>query len=137
MRRTAAALALALLLLSACAARTSFQGIPFSGGRDPALSALAARASGGDRHALLELGIRFEEGRGVPLDWDRAADLYGRAAASSGGTMMIYVPPTRPGGTGTVMPVNSGPVIPGLPEARDRLDSLRKRRETGQSPRRI
>lgn len=137
MRRAAAALSLALLLLAGCAARTSFQGNPFSGGRDPALSALASRAAGGDRHALLDLGIRFEEGRGVPLDWDRAADLYRSAAASSGGTMMIYVPPTRPGGTGSVMPVNSGPVIPGLPEARDRLDALRKRREAGETPRRI
>jgi hypothetical protein len=136
--RTAAILPLALLLLaSACGPRTSFQGIPFAGSADPALSALASRAAGGDRRALLELGIRFEEGRGVPMDWDRAAELYRRAAATTGGTTMVYVPPVRRGASGTVMPINTGPVVHGLPEARARLDALRKRRAAEGAPRRI
>ena len=138
MRRAAAALSLALLLISGCSSRTSFQGIEFAAGAaDPELSALAVRASSGDRHALLELGIRFEEGRGVPMDWRRAARLYRMAAATSGGTTMIYVPPTRRGGSGYVMPVNLGPEIRGLPEARTRLQALRKRRAAEGTPRRI
>jgi hypothetical protein len=134
----AAALPLAFLLLaSACAPRTSFQGISFAGSPDQELSGLAMRASSGDRHALLELGIRFEEGRGVPVDLRRAARLYRQAAATTGGTTMIYVPATRRGGSGYVMPVNLGPVVHGLPEARDRLRALRKRRAAEGTQRRI
>jgi hypothetical protein len=139
MRRAAAAvLSLGFLVLAGCAAPTSFQGIPFAAGAaDPELAGLAMRASSGDRHALLELGIRFEEGRGVPVDLRRAARLYRRAAATTGGSTMIYVPPTRRGGSGYVMPVNLGPVVPGLPEARERLQALRKRRAAKGDRRRI
>lgn len=133
-----AAAAAALLLLAGCAPATSYQGISLRAGEgDPAVRLLALRAASGDKWAQLELGIRFEEGRGVPLDWRRAARLYRMAAAQSGGTTMIYVPPVRRGGTGTVMPMSMGPVVPGLPEARARLEALRKRRASEGSPRRI
>jgi hypothetical protein len=129
---------LAFLLLSGCAPATSFQGISLTSRTvSPELRSLAQRAEAGDKTAQLELGIRFEEGRGVPLDWRRAERLYGMAASSSGGTMMIYVPPVRPGGAGSVMPVDTGPRVPGLAEARERLRALRGRRAVEGARRRI
>lgn len=139
MKHAAAALAAVMIfILSGCGPSTSYQGISLQGGgAAPEVQGLAARAASGDKQAQLELGMRFEAGHGVPLDWDRAERLYRMAAAQSGGTTMVYVPATRRGGTGYVMPVSSGPVVPGLPEARVRLEALRKRRETEGTPRRI
>lgn len=139
MKHAAIALAAAMtLFLSGCGPATSYQGISLQrGAAAPEVQALAVRAAGGDKQAQLDLGMRFEAGHGVPLDWERAERLYRTAAAQSGGTTMVYVPATRRGGTGTVMPVSSGPVVPGLPEARVRLEALRKRRETEGTPRRI
>jgi hypothetical protein len=134
----AAFAAAALSCAAGCAPATSFQGISLtSKSVSPELRNLAERAAGGDKRAQLELGIRFEEGRGVAPDWRRAERLYAMAAASSGGTMMIYVPPVRPGGSGSVMPVNTGPAVPGLAEARERLHALRRRRAAEGAPRRI
>ena len=128
----------ALLLLCACAPATSYQGISLlPGAADPAIQALASRAASGSKWAQLELGIRFEEGRGVPMDWRRDERLYAMAAADSGGTTMIYVPPVRRGGTGQVMPMSTGPFVPGLTEARVRLRALRQRRAVEGRPRRI
>jgi hypothetical protein len=128
----------AALLLTACGPATSYQGISLAaGGADPAIQSLASRAASGDKWAQLELGIRFEEGSGVPMDWRRAERLYAGAARATGGTIMVYVPPVRRGGSGSVMPVSTGPRMPGLPEARERLQALRKRRQVEGAPRRI
>lgn len=128
----------AFLLLAACAPATGYQGISFAAGAaDPTVQSLARRAAAGDKWAQLELGIRFEEGRGVPMDWRRAQRLYAAASRATGGTIMVYVPPVRPGGRGSVMPMSTGPRIGGLPEARERLEALRKRRQAEGSPRRI
>jgi hypothetical protein len=138
MRFAVAAILFAAAALGGCAApRTSFAGIPFAGDAayDDDVIVLARRASTGDRWALLELGIRYEEGKGVPVDLRRAANLYRRAAANSGGTTYVYVPPTRRGGSGYVTPINLGPVQRGLPEARDRLRALRERRRARESQR--
>jgi hypothetical protein len=130
--------AAALLFAVGCGARDCFQGISLApGAAHPDVQALARSAMGGSKSAQLELGIRFEDGRGVQMDWDRAERLYRMAAVSSGGTMMIYVPPVRPGGSGRVMPVSTGPSVSGLAEARQRLEALRKRRAAEGSPRRI
>jgi hypothetical protein len=130
-----AALALAL---AGCGAPSSFQGIGFAAGAaSTEIQTLAQRAAAGDKWAQLELGIRFEEGRGVPVSWDRAARLYRMAAETTGGTIMVYVPPVTPGRTGRVMPLSSGPRMVGLAQARDRLEALRKRRRAGAEPRRI
>jgi hypothetical protein len=132
------ALIAAALLVAACAPATRYQGVSLAaGGADPEIQSLASRAATGDKWAQLELGIRFEEGRGVPMDWRRAARLYRAASRTTGGTIMVYMPPVRRGGTGSVMPVSTGPRMPGLPEARARLDALRKRRQAEGSPRRI
>ena len=128
-RLRAAAAALLLLgvplLASGCAA-SAYAGIPFAAGAaDPELQWLAQRAQAGDKQAQLELGIRYEEGRGVPVDLARARRLYRLAAADSGGTMYVYSPPVGRHGRGGVIPIRSGPPQPGLVEARERLERLK------------
>ena len=85
---------------------------------------LALRAQAGDKQAQLELGIAFEEGRGVAKDIGKARTLYRLAAADSGGTLWVYSPPVGRETSGRVIPVNRGPVQAGLPEARMRLEAL-------------
>lgn len=126
--------ALSLCALSACASN-SYMGIPLAGAvatpEQAGLRSLAARAQAGDKHAQLELGIAFEEGWGVRRDWGKAERLYRLAAAQSGGTTWVYSPPVREGASGRVIPVNRGPVTPGLEEASQRLAALRERRVAG------
>jgi len=120
--------ALLLALLGGCS-RSSFAGISFAlGAAEPELQRLAQSAGSGDKAALLELGIRYEEGRGVAVDLPRAACLYAQAAASTGGTMWVYSPPVGGAKYGSVIPISSGPGISGLAEARDRLRALQDRR---------
>src|SRR3546814_3291135 len=89
-RRIAPVLALSLLA-SACAAPKSHYGISLAPGAAPAeVQDLARRAAAGDKHAQLDLGIRYEEGNGVPRDLKRARQLYRLAAPPSGGTMYVY-----------------------------------------------
>ena len=69
------ALLAAALLMGACASQ-QYMGVSMKpGGADPAVQALAARASAGDKQAQLDLGIRFEEGSGVARDLDTAKKL--------------------------------------------------------------
>ena len=95
------------------------------GGTDPAVQALAARASSGDKQAQLDLGIRFEEGAGVARDLAAAKKLYRQAASDSGGTMWVYTPPVGNGTSGRVVPVQSGIKQYGLAEAQRRLGALK------------
>lgn len=88
------------------------------------LKRLARMAQMGDKHAQLELGIRFEEGIGLPIDFERARKLYVRAASEGGGTLWVYSPPIGNGTSGRVIPIDRGPRIAGLTEARDRLLGL-------------
>lgn len=80
---------------------------------------VACWAATGDRAVMLELAKRLETGDGVPLDAERAEDLYEQAAAFVSGTTYIYSPPVGKS-PGMVMPVRIGPDIPGLPEAQFR-----------------
>jgi hypothetical protein len=109
-------------LLSSCAAPSSYMGIGFApGAASPELQALAQRARAGDKQAQLDLGIAFEEGRGVGVDLLRARKLYAQAAATTGGTTYIYAPASKKGGRGSVTPINLGPRAEGLQEAKERL----------------
>jgi hypothetical protein len=85
---------------------------------------LARRAQAGDKHAQLELGIRYEEGRGVERDLGRARKFYRAAASDSGGTKWIYSPSVGNGSKGRVIPVHTGPAQAGLTEAKVRLERL-------------
>ena len=111
-----------LLLLSlavgACSGR--YMGLDASSlDRETAL--LAQRAQLGDKHAQFELGQRFAAGEGVPKDCDKAIELTRRAASATGGTLWIYSPPVTKGGRGQVIPVDRGPVQPGLAAAAEAL----------------
>jgi hypothetical protein len=103
-----AAFAAALLIafsggLSACTA-SSYAGIPLTvGAADPDLQSLARRARAGDHGAQLELGSRYEDGRGVVPDRARAATLYRRAAAGTTGVQQVYLPPVGKHGQGRVV----------------------------------
>jgi hypothetical protein len=130
LRTASGALALAALAACATGGGERYQGIPLAGSAaDPELSVLARRASDGDKHAQLALGIRFETGDGVPVDLRRAERLYALAADTSGETRDMYIPPVRPGSTGRVIPHWQRPPRAGLPAAQARLDALRRRRE--------
>ncbi len=125
--RAIAPVAALALLASACAAPSQHYGIALAPGAAlPELQNLARRAAAGDKHAQLDLGIRYEEGNGVPRDLKRAKQLYRLAATPSGGTMYVYTPPVRKGGKGMVTPMNMGPRIEGLEEAKRRLQSMGK-----------
>ncbi len=115
------------LLAGGCASH-AYAGVPFApGASDPELQTLARRAQSGDKRAQLELGIRYEEGRGVRADRQRAERLYRLAATDSGGPIAIYSPPVGPHGEGEVVTVERGSLERGLPEAEARLARLRAR----------
>ena len=87
------------------------------------LVALARLAESGNKFAQLELGIRFEEGRGLPVDVERARRLYELAATDSQGVMPIYQAGVGES-PGSTLTVPRGPIDEGLAEARDRLEAL-------------
>lgn len=74
----------------------------------------------GNSFAQLELGKRYEYGRGVELDLRKAAELYRSAAISSNGRFTTYSPPATLGGVGQVTTFKGAPRV-GLPEAVYRL----------------
>jgi hypothetical protein len=86
------------------------------------LQALAQRAHAGDKQAQLDLGIAYEEARGVGVDRRKARSLYRLASADTGGTTWVYVPST--GEAGRVTPVNLGVRQSGLREAKERFIKL-------------
>lgn len=119
--------ALAMFALSACVS-SEYMGISLrSGAAESELQALARRARAGDKQAQFELGIRYEEGRGVPIDIRRAKKLYTLAASDSGGTIWVYVPSPGNGAPSRVIPVNKGLRQTGLEEAKSRLQGNPRR----------
>lgn len=90
------------------------------------LVALARRAHSGDKRAQLELGRRFEEGRDVEQDLNRALKLYRMAAADTQGTRIAFVRGVG-GAADSVQAVPGGPTTPGLAEAKERLAALKDR----------
>ena len=129
--------ALAAILLVGCgvgATACASGSVPIpsaSSFADPELRMLVRRARWGDKAAQLELGMRFEEGRGVTRNLDLAERLYARAAAASGGSILIYSP--RVGhAPPQLIKLKAGPRIPGSIEARQRLERLRRSKEHSQ-----
>jgi TPR repeat protein len=116
---------LASLALGACAAPSSYMGISFAPGAAASnLQELARRAQTGDKQAQLDLGVAYEEGRGVAVDVKRAEGLYRMAACDSSGRIWIYVPANGKHSTGKVVPDYLRPDRAGLPKARIRLLKL-------------
>ena len=90
------------------------------GGADPAVQALAARASTGDKQAQYELGRWFEDSTDAD-GLKKAIKLYQIAATPRGGSRMMYIP----GASGvTTSVVSMGPEIEGDEAAKVRLCEL-------------
>ena len=89
---------------------------------------LLVRASADDKEAQLELGMRYILGKGVPKDCVIGRKLLRQAAASTGGTIWVYSPPVTKGGAGRVIPINRGPIQPGLQTASMALAEIEKNR---------
>lgn len=119
--------AAALAVATAACAATSYAGVSLvPGAADPELQALSRRAQHGDKFAQLELGTRFEEGRGVLKDIALARRLYAAAAAPARAVRHVYIPPVgkQPG---RMMSIPDGPPQGGLAEARCRLARIELR----------
>lgn len=116
-----------LASVSGCSA-ASYMGIPLNtaSGDPSGLQQLAALARAGDKQAQLELGIAFEEGRGVPVSFQKAEKLYSQASRSDTGLRGIWSPGvgSSPGQLTYIDGVHaSGPLL----SARIRLNRLRER----------
>ena len=121
----------ACLSLSLPSCASSYAGIPLKpGAAEPELQQLARRAQFGDKRAQLELGKRYEEGRGLAVNLSRAGRLFAKAAAPGAGNSFIYVPGFGRGGGGAVVPTYQAKRLSGLPEARERLEALEGRRDS-------
>ncbi len=125
--------------LASCADQRSYVGIPIAtadmklrpcarGQQDPVqcyknlpLGTLANQARIGGKQAQLELGIRFEKGRGVCKDRDTALALYALAAKDTPRKLTTFIPD---GGSMRAETTSVG-VEKGLPEAEKRLRELR------------
>jgi TPR repeat protein len=87
---------------------------------------LRCRAANGSAEAALELGIRYEEGRGVVRDFARAAALYRAAANPVPGLTVLYTPSPRIHGRGAVIRVGSEDESAASAEAERRLGFMYK-----------
>jgi hypothetical protein len=114
------ALMAAALLMGGCASQ-QYMGVSLKpGGADPAVQALAARASTGDKQAQYELGRWFEDSTDAN-GMKKAIKLYQIAATPRGGSRMMYSP--GPSGVTTSV-VSSGQYVGGLFEATQRLEAI-------------
>ncbi|WCM25839.1 hypothetical protein NDN01_17630 [Sphingomonas sp. QA11] len=119
-----AGLGVSLSLSASGCASSEYAGISLEPGTASAdLQVLARRAQAGDKYAQLALGVRYEEGRGVPRDLAKSKTLYARAASDSDGTLWVYSPGNGKA-KGRVVPIDSGPRQAGLSEAKSRLSRL-------------
>ena len=122
----------AAAMLTGCST-SSYAGNSLTpGAADAELQELAMRARSGDKHALLELGIRYEEGRRVPQDFSRAKRLYAAAALDQGGSTHLYVPAAA-GVPGRVIRVDLGVPRKGLRAAKRRLSRLSRLSRRGRT----
>jgi hypothetical protein len=80
--------------LSSCATNQAFGIDLAASSTSEEVKVLARSAQGGDKLAQLELGKRFEGGRGVPKDLARAGKLYAAAASPNDGASIrtLYSP---------------------------------------------
>jgi TPR repeat protein len=83
---------------------------------NPRVASLMRDSCSGDRAATMQLGLWFE----AEEDYVAAARYYRAAATPHSGQTHIYVPPAGEV-AGYVMPVSTGPRLPGNAEAQYRL----------------
>lgn len=115
-----------LAMLAGCTGYNKF-GIDLRPGRASAeMQRLASLSSVGDKAAQLELGVRYEEGRGVAGNLARAKKLYQLAARDAGGPLYVYSPSPGNSSPSRVLRVERS-LVPGLYAAAIRLEKLRSR----------
>ena len=101
--------------------------------RDASTAAVTQSAKRGDKLAALELGKRYEGGRGgLPCDAGRAQHWYKRAARTTGSRRYAYSSAVGKENYGRMIEVDGGAVSLGLPEAGERLAALRLAGRSGQ-----
>ncbi len=89
---------------------------------DPAIERdFADQACSGNKLAQFTLGYLYETGKGVATDSKKAVKWYRRAARPTRGMSHIDVAPVGTQALGRVTPVQTGPEIPGNPDAEYRL----------------
>lgn len=117
----------AAVLLAGCAAPSAYMGISLLPGAAAAdVQEQARQAQNGDKGSQLSLGVRFEEGRGLPADLKRARRLYKLAARDDSRRVWIYSP--SPGGNAParLIPIERQRTL-GIVEAKRRLDLMRSK----------
>lgn len=114
--------------LTAACASNPYAGVSLEpGAADPELQDEIRRAMAGDKYAQLSLGVRYETGDGVSVDYKKARQFYHQAAGDSSGVIWIYMPPTNKNDRGRVHPVSYGKKEQGLIEAKSKLKNLKFR----------
>lgn len=108
------------LALSACAF-SPFADID-TAAMSPGVASIAARAQIGDKRAQYDLGMLTYLGLGTARDCPLARRMFAAAATQTGGTTYTYLPPVTEGGAGSVIPIDLGPLQPGLPQAKRALE---------------
>lgn len=118
------ALFAAALLLSGCASQ-QYMGVSLKpGGADPAVQALAARASIGDKQAQFQLGLAFENGLGLERNCRKAKALFRESGRDKTKSMYLYSPSIGGGTSSRVIAIDYGRASEGLPEARVKLYTI-------------
>ena len=89
---------------------------------DPAIGReLAELACSGNKIAQFTLGYVYETGEGTVADPKKAVKWYQRASRPTRGMSYVDVAPVGQQAHGRVMPLQTGPEIPGITEAEYRL----------------
>jgi TPR repeat protein len=110
--------------LMSCSAHSGRDLVPGEAGRVAAVDALSKRSASGDRGAQYELAVRFEEGRGVPVDTRRAIALY-TLFLTAGETRLIYLPSAGGQSKSSVLPVQDVQFLRHSKDAQRRLARLK------------
>ncbi|WP_375291537.1 hypothetical protein [Qipengyuania sp.] len=115
----------------ACASQR-YAGLDLRPGAAPAdIQQLARVTQSGSKQAQLDLGIRLQEGRGIPVDHGKAARPFARVATDSAENRMLFVPAAG-SLRSTILPIRQGTKITRSAEARARLQTLESSKTTSQ-----
>ncbi len=109
------------MALAAAACSGRYMGLD-TAALDTSTRASVERARIGDKQAQYQLGLQFARGDGLPQDCGKARKLFRQAASKLGRTIWVYSPPVTKGGSGRVIPIDSGPVRAGLPAVKMALE---------------
>ncbi len=105
----------------ACAGKLDVASTVLLGGTPLLLKALSGPDSRAARCVLastsraqaLDIAARLRSGEGYPKRPGVAREIYSVLATATGGTIYVYSPPVGKDKPGHVIPVNTGPVVPG------------------------